>query len=114
MTTPDEDAPVSVRGAGSGRDVVLAVGLLGIGIGGLAAFVKAAPASWDGLPVPPIAALAVLMLGAVLVKRSMAPGRRGVRPPAPGGGGARGAAAPPRPPPPRGGAPPPPPPGRPT
>ncbi|KPH97100.1 restriction endonuclease [Actinobacteria bacterium OV450] len=83
MTTPDEEAPASVRGTGLGRDVVLAVGLLGIGIGGLTAFVKAAPASWAGLPLPPIAALAVLLLGGVLAKWSIAPGRLRARPPRP-------------------------------
>ncbi|MFF4849651.1 restriction endonuclease [Streptomyces sp. NPDC001194] len=83
MTTPDEDVPVAVRGTGWGRDVVLAVGLLGIGIGGLTAFLKAAPTSWAGVPVPPVAALGVLLLGAVLAKWTIAPGRRGARPPRP-------------------------------
>ncbi|MFB6613302.1 restriction endonuclease [Streptomyces sp. NPDC056367] len=78
MTTPDEDVPASVRGTGLGRDVVLVVGLVGIGIGGLVAFVKAAPESGAGLPVSPIAALVVLLLGAVLVKWTVAPGRRRV------------------------------------
>ncbi|MFD9722731.1 restriction endonuclease [Streptomyces sp. NPDC059072] len=78
MTTPDEDVPAPVRGTGLGRDVVLVVGLLGIGIGGLVAFVKAAPGSGTGLPVSPIAASAALLLGAVLVKWTVAPGRRRV------------------------------------
>lgn len=75
MTTPEEDAHASVRGAWSVTgDVVLAVGLVGIGVGGLAAFLKAAPASVAGLPAMLIAA-AVLLLGAALAKWSIAPSR---------------------------------------
>ncbi|MEW1638956.1 restriction endonuclease [Streptomyces sp. NPDC093801] len=82
MTTPEEDAPASVRGAGSSRrsgpggDAALALGLLGTGIAGAAAFLKAASADGTGLPVAPVAALAVLILGTLLVKRSLAPVRR--------------------------------------
>ncbi|MFD7558335.1 restriction endonuclease [Streptomyces sp. NPDC059835] len=91
MTTPDEDVPASVRGTGLGRDVVLVVGLLGIGIGGLVAFVKAAPESGAGL-VAPIAALAALLIGAGLVKWTVAPGRPRV-PRRPGTRGRRPSAA---------------------
>ncbi|MFF3726717.1 restriction endonuclease [Streptomyces erythrochromogenes] len=84
MTTPEEDAPASVRGAGPaprpgslGRDAVLALGLLGTGIAGVAAFFKAAAATDAGrLPVAPVAALTVLLLGALLARWSFAPVRR--------------------------------------
>ncbi|MGO4460309.1 restriction endonuclease [Streptomyces sp. M-16] len=82
MTTPEEDAPASVRGsgpagrAGLGRDALLALGLLGTAVAGVAAFLKAAPADGVRLPVTPIAALAVLLLGALLAKWSFAPVRR--------------------------------------
>ncbi|MFJ8160123.1 restriction endonuclease [Streptomyces sp. NPDC096136] len=87
MTTPEEDAPASVRGTGSprrsalGRDAALALGLLGTGAAGAAAFLKAVSADGTRLPVAPIAALAVLLLGALLAKWSLAPVRR--RPGAP-------------------------------
>ncbi|KOU84341.1 restriction endonuclease [Streptomyces virginiae] len=92
MTTPEEDAPASVRGIGPvgrtgpgrpglGRDAVLALGLLGTAVAGVAAFLKAAPADGIRLPVTPVAALAVLLLGALLAKWSFAPVRR--RPGAP-------------------------------
>ncbi|MEW5534875.1 restriction endonuclease, partial [Streptomyces virginiae] len=87
MTTPEEDAPASVRGIGPagrsgpgrpglGRDAVLALGLLGTAVAGVAAFLKAAPADGTRLPATPIAALAVLLLGALLAKWSFAPVRR--------------------------------------
>ncbi|MFF4581983.1 restriction endonuclease [Streptomyces sp. NPDC001389] len=87
MTAPEEDAPASVHGPGSsprsalGRDAALALGLLGTGIAGAAAFLKAASADGVTFPMAPIAALAVLLLGTLLVKRSLAPVRR--RPGAP-------------------------------
>ncbi|MEV6682089.1 restriction endonuclease [Streptomyces erythrochromogenes] len=91
MTTPEEDAPASVRGAASarrsgslGRDAVLALGLLGTGIAGVVAFVKAAAATDGGrLPVAPVAALSVLLLGALLAKWSFAPVRGRARVPRP-------------------------------
>ncbi|MFJ9550523.1 restriction endonuclease [Streptomyces erythrochromogenes] len=84
MTTPEGDARASVRAAAStrrsgslGRDAVLALGLLGTGIAGVAAFLKAAAATDAGrFPVAPVAALAVLLLGALLAKWSFAPVRR--------------------------------------
>ncbi|MFE2876300.1 restriction endonuclease [Streptomyces roseus] len=85
MATPEEEVPGSVRGMGSaGRDAVLAIGLLAIGIGGLAAFLKAAHAAESGLPLAPIAALGVSLLGVALAKWSIAPRRRRVRAPRPG------------------------------
>ncbi|WP_183069426.1 restriction endonuclease [Streptomyces sp. gCLA4] len=81
MTTPEEDAPASVRGSGSlGRDAVLALGLLGIAVAGVAAFVKAAPGSGGGLPLAPVAILIVLVAGSLMARWSLAPGRRRVRP----------------------------------
>ncbi|MFB7150936.1 restriction endonuclease [Streptomyces virginiae] len=87
MTTPEEDAPASVRGIGPagrsgpgrpglGRDAVLALGLLGTAVAGVAAFLKAIPADGMRIPATPIAALAVLLLGALLAKWSFAPVRR--------------------------------------
>ncbi|CAM5670964.1 hypothetical protein SAVIM338S_07028 [Streptomyces avidinii] len=95
MVTPVEDThAASQRGARSaGRDVVLAVGLLGIAVGGVAAFLKAAPAPGPGLPVTPIAIVVVLLLGGVLAKRIMRPGRP-ARPVRRGSGVRRAALAP--------------------
>lgn len=82
MTAPEEDGAVSVRGAGSarrpgpGRDAVLALGLFGTAVAGLAAFVKAVSADGIVLPLAPIAALALLLLGVLLAKWSLAPVRR--------------------------------------
>ncbi|WP_331738432.1 restriction endonuclease [Streptomyces sp. NBC_01276] len=82
MTTPEEDAPASISGSGPegrtglGRDAVLALGLLGTAVAGVAAFLKAAPAGGVRLPMTLIAALGVLLLGALLAKWSFAPVRR--------------------------------------
>ncbi|WP_423832531.1 restriction endonuclease [Streptomyces manipurensis] len=90
MTTPEQDAPAAVRRAGSmgrpgslGRDAVLALGLLGIPVAGLAAFLKAAPSEGVRLPVAPVTALVVLLLGALLAKWAFAPARRRIRAPHP-------------------------------
>ncbi|MFE0582645.1 MULTISPECIES: restriction endonuclease [unclassified Streptomyces] len=91
MTTREEDAPASVRRAGHpgragslGRDAVLALGLLGTGIGGVAAFLKAAAgAGGGGLPPALVAALALLLLGVLLAKWGFSPVRRPVRTPGP-------------------------------
>ncbi|MFD7079320.1 restriction endonuclease [Streptomyces sp. NPDC059918] len=84
MATPEEELPGSVRGMRStGRDAVLAIGLLAIGIGGLAAFLKAARTAESGLPAAPIAALGISLLGVALAKWSIAPHRRRVRAPGP-------------------------------
>ncbi|MEV7730419.1 restriction endonuclease [Streptomyces sp. NPDC087917] len=71
MTTPEENARPA-----AGRDVVLAVGLVGICVGGLAVFLKAAKAAGTGIPVAPIATVAVLAAGIALAKWSIAPVRR--------------------------------------
>ncbi|MEU3315426.1 restriction endonuclease [Streptomyces sp. NPDC006662] len=80
MTTPEENAPVrgarSMRRPGVGRDAVLALGLLGTAVAGVAAFVKAASADGVRMPVAPVAAVAVLLLGVFLAKWSLAPVRR--------------------------------------
>ncbi|WP_060180589.1 restriction endonuclease [Streptomyces sp. IMTB 1903] len=90
MAIPEEGAPAPVRGTGTarragspGRDAVLALGLLGTGIAGLAAFSKAAAETDGGLPVAPVVALGVLLLGALLARWSLAPSRRRVRAPGP-------------------------------
>ncbi|MFF4368319.1 restriction endonuclease [Streptomyces sp. NPDC001594] len=89
MTMPEEDGPVSVRGAGSarrpgpGRDVVLALGLLATAVAGVTAFVRAVSADGIRLPMAPVAALAVLLLGVLLAKWSLAPARRRRGPRAP-------------------------------
>ncbi|MGW7440684.1 restriction endonuclease [Streptomyces sp. NPDC054849] len=69
------------RGAGDGaasvgRDVVLAVGLVGICLGGSALFVRTAAAAGGGVPVMPIVTMTVLAAGVALARWSVAPGRR--------------------------------------
>ncbi|MGW2670677.1 restriction endonuclease [Streptomyces sp. NPDC001272] len=80
MTTPEENAPVRgarpMRRPGVGRDAVLALGLLGTAVAGVAAFVKAASADGVRPPVAPVAAVVVLLLGVFLAKWSLAPVRR--------------------------------------
>ncbi|MFE5556644.1 restriction endonuclease [Streptomyces sp. NPDC056544] len=75
------------RGATLGRDLVLAVGLAGTAVGGLAVFVKAASAAGTRMPVLPVAATAVLLIGVAFAGWSMHPGRR--RPTAPPDPGVR-------------------------
>ncbi|MGW7454852.1 restriction endonuclease [Streptomyces sp. NPDC054787] len=72
--------------ASVGRDVVLAVGLVGICLGGSAVFVRtAAVASGGGVPVLPIVTMVVLAAGVALARWSVAPGRRrAFRAPVPG------------------------------
>ncbi|MFG2712809.1 restriction endonuclease [Streptomyces goshikiensis] len=64
------------RGAPMGRDVVLAVGLAGVGVGGLVTFVKAVGASGTRLPVLPVVLTAVLLSAVALAGWSVAPVRR--------------------------------------
>ncbi|MGW5851774.1 restriction endonuclease [Streptomyces sp. NPDC055254] len=65
------------KGAASvGRDVVLAVGLIGICVGGLAVFVRTAAGAQGGVPVMPVVTMVVLLAGVVLARWSVAPGRR--------------------------------------
>ncbi|MEW2417009.1 restriction endonuclease [Streptomyces sp. NPDC046866] len=81
MTAPEENGAVSVRGAGPvrrpgpGRDAVLALGLFGTAVAGVAAFAKAVSADGIGIPLAPIAALALLLLGVLLAKWSLDPVR---------------------------------------
>ncbi|MFD6180752.1 restriction endonuclease [Streptomyces goshikiensis] len=64
------------RGTPIGRDVVLAVGLAGVGVGGLVTFVKAVGASGTRLPVLPVVLAAVLLSAVALAGWSVAPVRR--------------------------------------
>ncbi|MER5811682.1 restriction endonuclease [Streptomyces sp. NPDC002033] len=64
------------RGAPIGRDVVLALGLAGIGVGGLAAFVKAAEGAGARVPFVPVVAVVVLLVGVMLARWSVSPVRR--------------------------------------
>ncbi len=65
------------NGAASvGRDVVLAVGLVGICLGGAAVFVRTAAVAGGGVPVMPIVTVIVLAAGVALARWSVAPGRR--------------------------------------
>ncbi|MFD6969954.1 restriction endonuclease [Streptomyces sp. NPDC059979] len=66
------------RGDGAasvGRDVVLAVGLVGICLGGSALFVRTAAAAGGGVPVMPVVVLIVLATGVALARWSVAAGR---------------------------------------
>ncbi|MER6449229.1 restriction endonuclease [Streptomyces venezuelae] len=67
------------RGDGAasvGRDAVLAVGLVGICLGGVAVFVRTTAATGGGIPVMPIATVIILVAGVVLARWSLAPVRR--------------------------------------
>ncbi|MGW6691598.1 restriction endonuclease [Streptomyces sp. NPDC054961] len=64
------------RGAPLGRDVVLAFGLAGTGVAGLAAFVRAAGEAGTRIPVLPVVTVVVLLVGAVLARWSVSPVRR--------------------------------------
>lgn len=68
------------RGDGAasvGRDVVLAVGLVGICVGGSAVFLRTAGvAGGGGVPVMPVVTLIILTAGVALARWSVAPGRR--------------------------------------
>ncbi|MFJ8210639.1 restriction endonuclease [Streptomyces sp. NPDC096033] len=91
MTTVEDEGPLTVRGAGparrtgQGRDVVLALGLLGTAVAGVAAFLKAVSADGIRLPMAPVVALALLLLGVLLARWSLAPARRRRRTPPPDG-----------------------------
>ncbi|MFD6891874.1 hypothetical protein ACFWBW_36340, partial [Streptomyces sp. NPDC059957] len=82
MTLPGEEARAAGRGSASfGRDVVLAVGLAGICVGGLAVFLKTGAGGW----VAPVVTAVVLAVGVALVKWNVSPvRRRSTAPPAPG------------------------------
>ncbi|MET9324442.1 restriction endonuclease [Streptomyces sp. NPDC003038] len=65
------------RGSASvGRDVLLAAGLVGIGVGGLAVFVRTVAMAGNGAAVVPIAAVVLLAGGVALARWSVAPGHR--------------------------------------
>ncbi|MFD3326908.1 restriction endonuclease [Streptomyces sp. NPDC058701] len=91
MTVQGEGRRKAGRGSASfGRDVVLAVGLAGICVGGLAVFLKAAGGSGATVPVVPVVTVVVLAVGVALAKWGVSPVRRrsGARPaggPAPAG-----------------------------
>ncbi len=91
MTTVEDEGPLTVRGAGparrpvQGRDAVLALGLLGTAVVGVAAFLKAVSADGVRLPMAPVVALALLLLGVLLARWSLAPARRRRRTPPPDG-----------------------------
>ncbi|MFD3538348.1 restriction endonuclease [Streptomyces sp. NPDC058662] len=77
MATPGGRRMGAGDGAASvGRDVVLAVGLVGICVGGLAVFVRTAAGAQGGVPVAPIVTLVVLVAGVLLARWSVAPRRR--------------------------------------
>ncbi|MFD9305645.1 restriction endonuclease [Streptomyces sp. NPDC060048] len=84
------------EGAASvGRDVVLAVGLVGICLGGSAVFVRtAAEAGGGGVPVMPVVTVVILAAGVALARWSVAPGRRRSRTLGPGTRGPGGPTAP--------------------
>ncbi|MFJ7272381.1 restriction endonuclease [Streptomyces sp. NPDC099050] len=81
MTLPGEGRRKAGGGAATlGRDVVLAVGLAGICVGGLAVFLKTATGAW----AVPVAGAVVLAVGVTLAKWTVSPGRRrSTAPPAP-------------------------------
>ncbi|MBT1184544.1 restriction endonuclease [Streptomyces sp. CJ_13] len=64
------------RGTPIGRDVVLAIGLAGVVVGGLVTFVKAVGASGTRLPVVPVVLAAILLSAVALAGWSVAPARR--------------------------------------
>ncbi|MDJ0380401.1 restriction endonuclease [Streptomyces sp. G-G2] len=64
------------RAAAVGRDVVLAVGLVGICVGGLAAFVKAVGGDGTRIPVLPVVVVVVIVIGTALAKWSLSQGSR--------------------------------------
>ncbi|MFJ4776617.1 restriction endonuclease [Streptomyces sp. NPDC088762] len=83
------DGPASV-----GRDLVLAVGLVGICLGGSAVFVRTAAVAGGGIPVMPIVTTVVLAAGVALARWSVAPGPRRSPARAPGPRGPVGWGAP--------------------
>ncbi|GGS33204.1 hypothetical protein Snoj_32750 [Streptomyces nojiriensis] len=85
MTRRERRSGVPRSGATLGRDLVLAVGLAGTAVGGLAVFVRAASAAGTRLPVLPVAAAAVLLIGVALAGWSASPVQhRSTAPPDPG------------------------------
>ncbi|MFG3040595.1 restriction endonuclease [Streptomyces sp. NPDC048330] len=66
--------------AGLGRDVVLAVGLAAVVVGGAALFLRTARAAGAQIPVVPVTVFLVLGLGVALARWSVAPVRGRARP----------------------------------
>ncbi|WP_328296879.1 restriction endonuclease [Streptomyces sp. NBC_00435] len=77
MTLPGEGSRTTAgrESASSGRDVVLAVGLVGICVGGPAVFLKATGAAGAGVPVVPVLTAVVLVVGVALAWWSVSPVR---------------------------------------
>ncbi|MER5763937.1 restriction endonuclease [Streptomyces sp. NPDC002082] len=85
MTVPGDGRRKAGGGSAPfGRDVVLAVGLAGICVGGLAVFLKTTAGAGAGVWVVLVATAVVLAAGAALAKRSVSPVRRRTGPPVPG------------------------------
>ncbi|MFE9560130.1 restriction endonuclease [Streptomyces sp. NPDC006487] len=86
MTLPGEDRRKGGGGSAPfGRDVMLAVGLAGICVGGLAVFLKTAAGAGAGVWAVPVATAVVLAVGVALAKWSVSPvRRRSTVPPEPG------------------------------
>ncbi|MFD7784163.1 restriction endonuclease [Streptomyces nojiriensis] len=76
MTRRESGSGLPRSGATLGRDLVLAVGLAGTAVGGLAVFVKATSAAGTRLPVLPVTAAVVLLIGVVFAGWSVSPVRR--------------------------------------
>ncbi|MGW6979658.1 restriction endonuclease [Streptomyces sp. NPDC054932] len=91
MASRESRSGVARRGATLGRDLVLAVGLVGTAVGGLAVFVKAASAAGTRMPVLPMATAVVLLIGVAFARWSVSPvGRRSSAASDPGGRSATG------------------------
>ncbi|WP_314252087.1 restriction endonuclease [Streptomyces kutzneri] len=85
MASGESRSGVPRRGATLGRDLVLAVGLAGTAVGGLAVFIKAAWAAGTRMPVLPVATAVVLLIGVAFAGWSVSPvSRRPTAPPDPG------------------------------
>lgn len=73
MTRRGNRSGVPRSGATLGRDLVLAVGLAGAVMGGLAAFVRATSAAGTRLPALPVVAAVVLLIGVAFAAWSASP-----------------------------------------
>ncbi|MER5726793.1 restriction endonuclease [Streptomyces sp. NPDC002138] len=77
MRSSEHEAGIPGRGSAPlVRDVVLAVGLVAICVGGLAVFLRSAGASGAKAFAIPVATVFVLAVGVALARRGPAPGRR--------------------------------------
>ncbi|MFE1873808.1 restriction endonuclease [Streptomyces sp. NPDC059496] len=75
MASRKSRSGVPRRDATLGRDLVLAVGLAATAVGGPAVFVKATSAAGTRMPVLPVAAATLLLLGVAFAAWSMSPVR---------------------------------------